>query len=201
MALQAGVGQSGYNTSNIIMGDPTETLDVTSATYFTVATGIAWSFRPDNNMHLKLAMSGHNLNQPTLSYTGQTDGVIKRRFNVFSSVEYRTWPTVSLVPMAALTMQKSYREMIVGCDAKWYVNEYADRQLTLSAGLRYRWRDALMMQLAAEYNLLIVALTYDANISKLTPASKSIGAFELGVIYRIPLNSPRRYKALPCPIM
>ena len=56
-------------------------------------------------------------------------------------------------------------------------------------------------QLTAEYNSFLFALTYDANISKLTPASKSFGAIELGIVYRMANNKRVNRKAMPCPII
>ena len=89
----------------------------------------------------------------------------------------------------------------MGCDAKWYLSESSFRFLALAAGMRYRWRDAATVEFSAEYNAFIFALSYDANISKLTPASKSIGAFELAIVYRLAKNNRVHRKALPCPIL
>ena len=57
------------------------------------------------------------------------------------------------------------------------------------------------MQFSLEYNSFIFALLYDANLSKLTPASKSIGSFEMNIVYRLVRNHRVNRKAMPCPII
>ena len=108
---------------------------------------------------------------------------------------------MALLPVAAVVLQRNYTEALVGCDVKWYLSESSDRTVSFSGGINYRWRDAMLVQLTAEYNSFLFALTYDANISKLTPASKSFGAIELGIVYRMANNKRVNRKAMPCPII
>lgn len=200
-AVELGAGQAGFNTGDLVMEDPSDNLPSTAANFVTLGAGLAWFVQPNDDCYVKLGISGRNLNQPDISFLELDDARIERRFNAYARAEFRAWPNVALLPIAATSFQKQYREIIVGCDAKWYLSESSYRSLALSAGMRYRWRDAATVEFSAEYNAFIFALSYDANISKLTPASKSIGAFELGIVYRLAKNSRIHRKALPCPIM
>lgn len=201
LAIQGGGGQSGFNTAEIDLEDPTDLIEKTSTNFVTVAAGAAWFYQPNDDLYFKIALAGHNLNQPNISYSTMTDAFIERRVSGYFRAEYRAWSNIALLPLAASMLQKNYHETMVGCDAKWYVSESTGNNLSFSGGLHYRWRDALLIELTAEWNAFLFALTYDANISKLTPASRSIGSFEIGIVYRTHTDKRVKRKALPCPVM
>ena len=200
VALETGFGQAGFNTSDIMMVDP-DVIDATSANFFTIGTGLAWFYQPNDDLYIKLGAAARNLNRPDISYLGTEDAFIERKFSGYARAEYRAWPFVSLMPLAACMIQNNYHETLFGCDAKWYVSESSSRQLAFSAGIHYRWRDAALIEFITEYNALLLALSYDANISKLTPASKSFGSFEITLVYRLVHSKRLTRKAMPCPII
>ena len=201
VGLEAGAGQSGFNTAEILLEDPTDNFNRLSVNYLTVGAGVAWFYQPNDQFYLKMGLAGRNLNRPDISYLEGDSTFIERKFSAYTRCEYRAWSNVALLPLAALTLQRNYTEAIVGCDAKWYLSESSSRQISFAFGLIYRWRDAAMTQLTAEYNAFLFALAYDANLSKLTPASKSVGSFEVTVVYRLSHNKRVRRGAMPCPII
>ena len=148
-----------------------------------------------------MGIAGRNLNQPDISYLELEDACIYRKFTAYARAEYRAWSDVALLPLVAASLQQNYQELLLGADAKWYLSEASGQTTAFSAGLHYRWRDALMVQLTAEHNAFLLSLTYDANLSKLTPASKSIGSFELALVYRLVRQRRVSHRALPCPII
>ena len=201
LAAEVGLGQAGFNASEILLGDPTDNFNRQSANYFTIGAGAAWFYQPDDSFYLKLGLCGRNLNRPDISYLEGDSTFIERKYSFYTRCEYRAWSNVSVLPLFAMSLQKKYSEAIVGCDVKWYLAESSSRQISFSWGLIYRWRDAALVQMTAEYNALLLSLAYDANISKLTPASKSIGAFEVAVVYRLTQNKHVKRSAMPCPII
>ena len=201
LALQAGGGQAGFNTAEIDMDDPSDIITTTSANFISLAAGAAWFYQPNDDLYFKLAIAGHNLNRPNISYSYMSDAYIERRISLYSRAEYRAWSNLSLLPLIATMYQRNYRETMLGCDFKWYLSESSGSILNISAGLHYRWRDAAIIELVAEYNSFTFAFTYDANFSKLTPASNTVGAFELGIVYHANTTKRIKRKALPCPVM
>ncbi|MCR5192678.1 MAG: PorP/SprF family type IX secretion system membrane protein [Bacteroidales bacterium] len=201
LALEASMGQAGFNTADIEMEDPSDKLENTSANFISLGGGAAWFYQPNDELYLKLGLSARNINKPDISYLELRDAFIERKFSLYARMEYRAWSNVSLMPLAACMLQNNYREILLGGDVKYYLSEVSHQTLIASAGLHYRWRDAALVELALEYNAFIFALTYDANLSKLTPASKSIGSFELGIVYRLIKNKKVNRKAMPCPII
>lgn len=201
LAAEVGIGQAGFNTADISMEDPSDELPNVSAGFVTVGAGAAWFYQPNNDFYVKVGVAGRNLNQPDISYLELEDAYIYRKLTGYGRAEYRAWSDVSLMPLVAVSLQENYRELLVGADAKWYVAEGGGQSTAFSAGLHYRWRDALMVELSAELGAFLLGLSYDANLSKLTPASKSIGSFELALVYRLVRQRRVSHRALPCPII
>lgn len=200
-AIEAGYAQSGYDPSEAQFEQPGDNLALYSVHYPLLGAGLALFVQPSDLTTIRLGLSGRNLNRPNISYLGLGETVLQRRLNAYFRLEHRFWPSVSLLPLAAAQFQLNNTELVTGCDAKWYISEGGSELVAFSGGLHYRWLDALMVELALEYNSLVFALNYDANLSKLTPASKSFGSFELQVVYRMLNHRSPRYRSLPCPII
>lgn len=201
VAGELGLGQAGYSLEEAFFEDPSEDFETLSRGFVSLGTGVAFFYQPNDLWYLKLGIAGRNLNRPDISYMQNGDTYIERKFTGYARSELKLWPSLSLMPLAACMFQKEYSEVLLGCDLKWYISEAAGKQITFSGGIHYRWRDAAMLEFVAEYNAFLFALTYDANLSKLTPASKSIGAFEISIIYRLIQNKRINRKAMPCPII
>ena len=200
LAIEAGYSQAGFNTSLIEFYDPSEHLDDIKTNYPTLGAGIAWFFQPNSNLYAKVGLSARNLNQPDISYLSLDNTRLQPHYTLYSRWEYRCNQSIAILPVAAIQYQKPNLEILYGADLKYYIDESAQRQLSFSAGLLYRHRDALLLNLSADYNAFIFSLNYDANLSKLTPASHTFGAIELGIVYRLSRTS-NQHKALPCPVM
>lgn len=201
VGLEAGYGQAGFNPSEASLYDPSEGFEQTTVNYPTLGAGVAFFYQPHDMLYIKLGLSGRNLNRPNISYLGLDDTYLEPKMNGYLRAEYRGWPSWSVLPLLACQLQHNNTEIITGCDAKWYLSESTSGTTALSAGAYYRWADAAYLLFTLEHNAFIYMLNYDSNLSKLTPASKSIGAFELGVVYRINKNKKVVRKVMPCPIM
>lgn len=201
LGAEAGYGQSGFQVGGAQMTDPTEVIDNNSVGFPTFGAGIAWFYQPSDFFYVKAGLSGRNLNRPNISYLGFEDAYINPKFNAYFRAEWRAWPDVALLPLMAIQSQKNYTECVVGTDVKYYLSENGSQPTTFSAGLHYRLFDAIYMAFLLEYNAWLFSVLYDANISKLTPASKSVGALELSLVYRLNRQQNIRRKAMPCPII
>lgn len=198
---EASLGQAGFNTSELDIDDPSDNFASTSTNFISVGLGAAWFYQPNDNLFFKVGVAGRNLNRPDISYIQGDNAYIERKYSLYSRVEYRALPDISFMPLAAVMLQNNYTEALFGADVKWYVSETTGHLLNLSGGIHYRWRDAALIEFVAEYNAFLFALTYDANLSKLTPASHSIGSFEVTVVYRLSPSKRVKRKAMPCPIV
>lgn len=201
VGLEAGYAISGYDPTNAESLDNGEQYNKTSTNYFLLGAGLAWFYQPNNQLILRTGLSVRNINRPNISYLKLDNTHLEPKLNGYVRIEHRTFESVSLLPVAAMQWLNGNKEILYGIDAKWYVNEAPQQLFALSAGVLMRHGDALVMTLQAEYNALLVALSYDANISHLATASHTLGAFELSVLYRFIRHKTNRRKAIPCPVM
>lgn len=198
--IEGGIGQNGFSTANLDLYDPSETIHHPSVVYPLLAAGAAWFSQPRDNLTAKVGFSARNLNRPNISYLGLDEVYLHTKWNLYSRLEYRYWPDVVLMPLALLQIQHNSRELLLGIDFKWIVDDGYRRLFSLIAGLTARQGDALLVNLGAEYNSFVFTFCYDINYSKLAAASHTIGSFELGLIYRFVKDKRSRNKALSCPV-
>ncbi len=202
VAIEGGIGQVGFNPENIDLTDGTETFIREKALYPTLGAGIAWFCQHSESFYTKVGFSMRNINEPDISYLGLSDTRLSRRWNVYARGEWRWTTQWGLLPVVGYQRQEGFNELVYGCDVKWYLNERQRDYLALSAGLMGRHGDALAVNLAVEWTSWVFAFSYDANLSTLAEASHTLGAFEVGVIYRIgKKDDSHRRAALPCPII
>ncbi len=67
-------------------------------------------------------------------------------------------------------------------------SEDEDRVVSLTGGAIFRWNDAIIPILRLDYHKIGIGLSYDANFSKLRPASQFRGGFELTLSFKSHLN-------------
>ena len=199
---EIGIGQVGFNPQDIVLPDGTEPFSREKALYPTLGAGVAWFCQVNDEIYTKVGFSIRNINEPDISYLGMTDTRLSRHWNLYTRAEWRFHPQWGVLPVAGYQHQKAFSELVYGCDVKWYVNERARSYLAFSAGLLGRHGDALAVNLAVEWTQWIFAFSYDANLSTLAEASHTLGAFEVGVIYKIGKRDDGHHRgALPCPII
>lgn len=198
VGLEGGYGQMAFDPSKAEMEDPSESFDQRKVQYPTVGVGIAWYCQVNGDVQAKVGVAARNLNRPNISYMQLEDTRLEPRYNLYARAECRWWPSLSLMPALLAQMQKEYHEVIGGVDVKWYIEESAQRQLSVGGGLAWRVGDALLADFMMEYDAFLFMLCYDTNVSRLAGASKTIGAFELGVVYRIGRRA--RSMTIKCPV-
>ena len=197
LGLEGGYAQSGFDPTRAEMQDPSELFPTQQISYPLLAAGIAWYYQPSGDLHTKIGFSVRNINQPNISYLQLDNTFLLRRYSLFARAEYRHWQTWSFMPVVLVQLQGEYRELVYGADIKWYLVESGQHQISLRAGLAYRQADALIANILIEYDALLFNFCYDANISGLATASNTIGAFEVGVVYRMSKGS-KKTKAIKC---
>lgn len=198
VGLEGGYGQMAFDPSKAEMDDPSETFEQRKVQYPTVGAGIAWYCQVNGDVQTKVGVAARNINRPNISYMKLDDTYLEPRYNLYARAECRWWPSTSLMPALLVQMQKEYHEVIGGVDVKWYIEESAQRQLSIGGGLAWRVGDALLADFMMEYDAFLFMLCYDTNISRLAGASKTIGAFELGMVYRIARRA--RSMTIKCPV-
>jgi len=200
LALEAGVGQSGFSPDRMVADDATEAFVRTRALYPTLGAGAAWFWQLNESLYTKLGIAMRNINEPDISFTElSSDARLSRRLTVYARGEWRTASQWGVMPVLGFQHQRNFNELVYGCDVRWYIRESSPDFLAFSAGLLGRHGDAAAINLGVLWREWTFAFSYDANLSRLASASHTIGAFEVGVVYMIAKRSAKR-SSLPCPI-
>jgi hypothetical protein len=108
---------------------------------------------------------------------------------------------VSLLAHANYANQGTYTEIIAGCLIGYRsFSAFSDPTYTFYGGLLYRYQDAVIPTFKLKYKSLSIGLSYDINVSSLTPASNAQGGLELTAIISGTYPKNKGYdKKIPCP--
>ncbi len=165
-----------------------------------IGLGAQYGWNISSRHYLKIGLSAFNLNQPN---QGFYQDVIKRDLRWVWQVKYSQplnarW---DILPSLQYSKQGTYDELMLGSSVRYYLPG-SDRNYihkALLAGVWSRARDAQILSLGCEYKDWFVGLSYDINTSKLVPASKARGGFEIAVRYIMYRFKPKRIDHRVCP--
>jgi type IX secretion system PorP/SprF family membrane protein len=175
-----GVGHDGSLFSGETFANP-------SYSYADGSAGISFNSQigenADNNFYAGVAY--HHVNRPkkisfysdnTIELMPKWVGSLGVRMNV-SDYSYLTFE-------GDHSRQGTYRETIGGALYSIKLDGPDDPKYIFHAGAYLRWKDALIPVAKLDFLPLAVAVSYDANISKLKTASNGRGGFEISLTYQ-----------------
>lgn len=201
LAVEAGFGQRSFQPGNAEMTDPSETFGNTRTTFIDAGAGIAWMNQFSDRVSMNAGLNVKHLNRPNISYLGLDETFLEPRTTAYSRFSVWLNEAFTIRPAVMLQFQQQYSEYIYGLDLKINLAGRSYQQKNLFVGCYFRLMDAIMASVILEYNGFLFSVNYDINISKLKPASRSVGAFELGLVYTVKEKSRvKKVKAIPCPI-
>lgn len=167
-------------------------------TNLTVGLGAVYEYQFQPRKKIIAGIGFYNLNRPNQGFYTQK---IQRdiRTNFFINGIYKLDIDWDLVPGLSFSVQGKYREFMVGSSVKYTLVNRVGNYRALYAGLHYRNRDAAILSAGMDYQSWFVGLSYDLNFSKLVPASRTVGGFELAVRYILFHFKPSKSIHRVCP--
>ena len=190
---------NGYN-GNLADG---ENFSKTAYSYFDGSVGMSFNTQvgenTDNNIFFGLAY--HHFNKaPKISFYGNPAYEMTPKWVASAGVRMSLNESSSFTLHADYAKQGTYKEIIAGALYSWKLGDADDPRYILHAGAFLRWKDAVIPVVKMEFKPLSVAVSYDANISQLTPASSGHGGFEISLTYQKYINKPSSSsEAVRCP--
>ncbi len=169
-----------YNSSN-----PTsQTFSKTGFTYLDASTGISFTSVIKNNAKFYVGAGLFHFTKPRLSFMVDNDVRLNKKWVINAGVSAYTNRYNRLEFYADYFMQGSNRLAQGGCLFTHNFDTGGDESaLSLSGGVVYRWKDAVIPELKLNVNKLGIGFSYDVNASKLSTASSYRGGFELTLSY------------------
>jgi len=177
-----------------------ESFQTDQKTNLTLGLGTQYGWNINQRNYLKVGLSVFNLTRPNQGFY-QEKVYRDLRWNVQLKYCKSLNATWDLLPSLQYSKQGTYDELMLGSSVRYYLPGSNDHYLrkALLAGVWVRAKDAQIFSVGCEYQDWFVGLSYDINTSKLVPASKARGGFEIAVRYLLYRFKPKRIDHRVCP--
>lgn len=175
-----------------------EELITDKRTNLSLGFGSKYRHRFDRQKSVEAGIAAFNINQPNQGFYGEK---VKRdlRLCFYVSADLKLKGKLSLLPSVLLQKQGSYSELVLGGRLKYVMKNEEKNYKAVYGGVFFRAKDAFFLNLGLDYNKWYFGLSYDVNISTLTPASGKKGGLELVTRYVINRFKPKQIQHRICP--
>jgi len=159
-----------------------ETFPNTKIATWDAGAGICFntSVGEDKRTTYIIGISGYHFTQPKFSYF-QIPGLTQNmRWNINGAMSHTINDVFTMVVHANYALQATYNELMLGTLINWTEHKIGITPLyTFSAGVFYRYRDAIIPIVKVKYKNMVMGFSYDVNVSGLKRASYTQGAYEV----------------------
>jgi hypothetical protein len=184
------------------MYDPTlpsnETYQNQRNTNLSIGLGAVYDVKINERKKISSGIGFYNLNRPNQGFFGEK---VHRdiRFSFFSKASLLITHEITIQPSVSLQIQGKYREIIGGSNIKYILQQKTTMYQAVYTGLWLRAKDAGYLSVGMDYQNWFLGISYDFNISKLTPASNVRGGIEFAARYIINRFKPKKITHRICP--
>ena len=190
---------SGYNGT---LADG-ETFNTPSYSYFDGSTGISFNSQigenQDNNIFIGVAYQHFN-KAPKNSFYDNANVKMIPKWVYSAGVRMSTSEDSYITFQGDYSKQGPHTEIVGGFMYTRKLEDADDPRYLIHGGAFMRWKDAFIPVAKLEVKPLSISVSYDVNISQLTPASRARGGFEMGLSYQRFINKDNTSRdAVRCP--
>lgn len=214
VGFQGGYGQRSISTSNINWGsqwtntgfDPTiktpdQALDESSS-YFDLAAGVNYFYsRPDDAVKMYLGVAAYHLTQPKISFLGNDDEVIERKFNVSGGLRYQFGRSenFSIYPNFLYAWQGPVNVLIYGSDLEYRISDGSRstgtrKYTSFAVGVYHKWKQTIAPVVKLHKAGFSLYVTYEFEIGNITRVTNGQGGMEVALKYRVDFRSGKNKK-------
>ncbi len=164
---------------------PLENFDRMSFFYLDLGVGLNLRLQKTSRTKIDLGGGAFHLNTPNNTFYpgGQSNLPIRIAAQAYGSVE--VLPRLDLMGNFLLQFQGPYQEVVLGGMLNIHVSTRAAREVQLGLGLGVRLDDALIPQIALQYDGWRAGFSYDINTSMFQVATNERGGPEFSLMYII----------------
>jgi type IX secretion system PorP/SprF family membrane protein len=184
-----------------------ETFGRTKVIYGDAGFGLLYSGMVTRETNLYFGFALNHVNQPKVSFlpSNQNSGTVgderlNMKITIHGGAAIPISKRISILPNFLVLLQGSSFQFNIGTGVKTILGLVSTSRTALYFGVQYRGvLDAVIANARIDYKGFSCGLSYDINVSKLYPASNSIGAPEISLMYQ----GCYRKKPKPgyCPVM
>ena len=162
-----------------------EQFNKTNLTYWDASVGLCFSSKVGENTRYYLGAGLFHFTKPKVAFQKQNDIILNQKYVVNAGLSAPVGNGNQLVLYGDYFMQGGARQGQGGLFYCYNLSENeAKEKINISAGLFYRWKDAVMPVVKLDYNKVSIGITYDLNTSKLKSASQLRGGYEVTLSYK-----------------
>jgi type IX secretion system PorP/SprF family membrane protein len=197
-SVQRRIKANGLEKIDLLEMDPSLTPGTELMSSFTDHVGglhLRTKMNNQNVFRMGVSVSHIGKSDISLSQGGGGGGQYKLPMRFLGSASLRSLLTdrVAIVPSAFVQVQGKDHEIVGQAVLEYLFNP--EKDVVMRGGLGYRVGDAVQILLGARIRELTIMAGYDMNVSRLSPASSTVGGFELsaslvGIIYKKPDPDP-----------
>jgi len=165
---------------------------------YTLGIGATYEYIKSPRKRLVAGVGLFNINRPNQGFFGETINR-ERRINLFTRVHYEIGFDWDIIPSMQLNFQGTYRELIIGSQARYILVDRLGDYKAIYFGAYFRGGDAGYLMAGMDYQNWWGGISYDLNFSKLYVASRARGGLELSVRYIIKSVKKRDIFYRVCP--
>ncbi|GAA4304403.1 PorP/SprF family type IX secretion system membrane protein [Compostibacter hankyongensis] len=169
----------------------------TSLSYVDYNVGLLYNAAIGEADNLYFGASYYHITEPDEAFLKQAD-YLKARYTLHGGGGFVVSEAVRVYASALYMQQGGAQEINTGGALGLVVNKVEDNPTIFYIGGWYRWNDAISPYIGLEVGSFQAGMSYDINISDLSPASHYQGGLELSLIYIHQHRDPNR-KKLVCP--
>lgn len=167
-----------------------EVFSRTNLTYWDAAVGLCFSSLIGSNTRYYMGAGLFHFTKPKVAFMKQHDIVLNEKYVVNAGLSAPVGNGNQVIVYGDYFMQGGARQGQGGLFYSYNLSENdSGEKVNISAGLFYRWKDAMMPVIKLDYYKTSIGITYDVNTSKLKTASQYRGGAEITLSYRAFGNS------------
>ena len=179
------VNAEGTNYNNV------KGLDATAGIVYSYNVSDFLQVTANHDKQFTLGATVSHLNKPKNSFNG-SDERLPMKFTLFANsllpVENSN---LAIGPAVLFQTQNNFRELLLGARFRYIINQASKftgfrNASAISLGAFYRNQDAFIAMIQYEISSLCIGLSYDINVSKLSPYSNLRGGYEISLRYAVP---------------
>jgi type IX secretion system PorP/SprF family membrane protein len=163
-------------------------IPLNTKTYGDIGAGLALSGGEDGVYQWYAGGSAYHLNRPRISFINSVDAYQQKvRGTINGGLSFLVNEADYLKFYADVMFQGGQQEYVLGALYKKRIDtdtEVDDEGFNITAGILYRYNDAVIPVLNVQSGRWAIGFSYDANVSRLMSASKMRGGMEFTLKYR-----------------
>ena len=211
VGIQAGYGQKSFNPSTINWGNQWTSVgfdkDISSIDqvldesigYFDLAAGINYYYsQKSNNIKAYIGLAGQHLTKPIISFMGDENVLIDRKFNVNGGLNFRFGRSdnFSIYPNFIYSWQGKANAVIYGTDLEYRLENGSRstgtrKYTSVAVGVYHRWHKTISPVVKLHKAGFSLYISYNMEIGNITRVTNGHGGMEVAIKYRVGFRNGR----------